>query len=488
MTDRLLQWRDSPVASAILSRAATSSSRAVLNTSFGQFTGDKLCTSVTDIADSLRSLHLDTDAPLIIVMAGDPWTVAALLAADLVGRTAVLLRAPSTGAEIRSAVTASGAELLLQFAEAQIHEAEDGSSSDIRHGLSWKHLRVNTKFATTARLSRRARDGFVCHQTSGTAGSSRLALRTGSSVLTEMEMIRRVLTMTDQDRVLCGSAVSHSYGCIGGLLAPLLAGAAVTIARNTEEARVAVAELGPTIIFGLGPMYGRLADSASSLSHDLANVRFAFSAGAPLGAGLFERFRERFGTPIRQDYGTTETGTISLDLKDEPRPDSVGFPLPHVEVRLRPPEAIPLKPGEEGEILVRSPALALGYLVDGKLVPCVDEEGWYSTQDAGSWVDHRLLLHRRLRALPSVNGESIDLDAVESVIGSMPGVVEVVVRADAQQGRIELVAIVATRVYAVDEIRLWCAQRLPRNWVPERIVTCDRLPRSPAGKVLNKYP
>jgi long-chain acyl-CoA synthetase len=302
-----------------------------------------------------------------------------------------------------------------------------------------------------------------------------------------METIRQVLMMTDQDRVLCGSAVSHSYGCVGGLLAPLLAGASVTIARDVEEVRVAIAETRPTIMFGLGPMYEKLAVGASDLGYDLSNVRFTFSAGATLKDGVFERFRERFGIPIRQDYGTTETGTISLDLEDAPWPDSVGRPLPHVEVRLRRPEAIPLKPGEAGEVLVRSPAMASGYIVGGRLAPCVDAGGWYSTQDAGSWVDHRIRIHRRLRALPTIHGESVDLDAVERVIAGMPGVFEVVVTADVQQDGIFLVAMVATLLRTADEIEAWCAQRLPDNWVPKRFVQCERLPRSPAGKILSKY-
>jgi acyl-CoA synthetase (AMP-forming)/AMP-acid ligase II len=484
MTRRLPNANDISVAGAILTQAMTMRSSGALTTPFGSTTGNELAGAAAEIAGSLLQRYPGADAPLIIVMAGDPWTVAALLAADLVGRTAVLLHPSTTAEEIGLASVASRAELLLQYVGAQIRLEVHGASMHTRNGLSWTDLSTDVDPKTHGQNHRNVAAGFLCHQTSGTMGSSKLALRTRFAVLTEMETLRHILTMTEQDVVLCGSAVSHSYGCVGGMLTPLLAGASVRIVRTSEEARAAIVESEPSIVFGLGPMYAQLANGSSDLSQSLRKVRFAFSAGAPLADGLYERFEAQFGVPIRQDYGTSETGTISLDLGEIPRPDSVGEPLPHVDVRLRPPETIPMEPGERGEIVVRSPALAMGYLMGGELVPCVDEWGWYATQDAGSRMDHRLHIHRRLRALPSINGESVSLDSVEKAIAAMPGVLEAVVTPESKLGRTILAAIVATADLTADEIRVWCSQRLPKNWTPDRIVMCERLPRSPAGKIL----
>ena len=240
-------------------------------------------------------------------------------------------------------------------------------------------------------------------------------------------------------------------------------------------------------MFGLGPSYAELVDGDPDLSNYLREVRFAFSAGAPLPEGLFTRFLARFGVPIRQDYGTSETGTISLDLAGTPEPGCVGRPLSHMDIRLQTPVGIALEPGEGGEIVVRSPALARGYLVGGKLSPCTDESGWYRTQDAGSWLGKSLCISRRLRPVPSINGESVSLDRVERAIQEMPGVVEVVVSAGTDRGHPILVAGIATLELTSEEIRSWCLQRLPPNWVPARITVFETLPRTPAGKILHKY-
>lgn len=487
MTERKLHTRETSTAGAILAQVEKTRSGCVLSTPFGACSGHQLVTTASAIADDLLQRYPGVDAPLVIVMAGDPWTIAALLGAELVGRTAVLVHSSSTMEEIRLAASASRAELLLQHAGTAIPAGADRDSMHIRHGLSWTELSMVVVSTARGRISRQVPEGFLCQQTSGTIGTSKLALRTSSAVLAEMEALRRVLTMTEHDVVLCASAVSHSYGCIGALLTPLLAGASVRIARTIEEVCAGLMECEPSIVFGLGPVYAQLADGPDDLSHSLRKVRFAFSAGAPLANDVFERFNTRFGVPIRQDYGTTETGTISLELGLTDRSDNVGEPLPHIDVQLRVPAAIPLEPGEEGEILVRSPALAGGYLVDGELVPCVDEWGYYSTQDAGSWMAHRLRVHRRLRALPFIHGELVNLDSVQRTLEAMPGVLEAVVSPTTRRGPTMLVATVATLSLTIEDVQAWCSPRLPKNWWPDQIVICERLPRSPSGKILNRY-
>jgi long-chain acyl-CoA synthetase len=398
----------------------------------------------------------------------------------------VLLHPTATEGEIRSAAHASSAKLLLRSNQSPQYLDVVGEGPEVAHGLNWTDLSP-AKSMGREEHSQPHQAGFLCHQTSGTLGSSKLALRTRLAVRTEMDILCRTLKLTEHDVVLCGSAVSHSYGCIGGLLTPLLAGATVILTRTPAETRTALSDALPSIVFGLGPSYAELVDGRPALGDHLRGVRFAFSAGAPLPEGLFKRFLARFGVPIRQDYGTSETGTISLDLAGTPESRCVGETLPHMDVRLKPPVGIPLEPGEEGEIVVRSPALARGYLVAGRLSPCTDELGWYHTQDAGSWVGASLCVNRRLRALPSINGELVNLDRVERAIGEMPGVVEVVISPETDAGRFILVAGVATRERTLDEIQNWCVQRLPRNWVPGRISVFERLPRTPAGKILRKY-
>jgi long-chain acyl-CoA synthetase len=474
------------IAGAVLARARATGSRTALRTSLATWTGTELVDATVGIAAALGDRRPVSSLPLIIVMRGDPATVAALLAADLAGRTAVLLPSTSTEEQIRWAATASCADLLLQSDIGPIQLGDQNEWIDHAHGLCWTDL-PSIEVRASGAADQPEQAGFLCHLTSGTMGRAKLALRTRAAVRAEIDVLRRTLSLTHGDVALCTSAVSHSYGCIGGMLTPLLVGATVMLARNPDEMRASLLEADPSIVFGLGPIYAELLQDRSDLERHWRDVRFAFSAGAPLPAGLFERFLARFGVPIRQDYGTSESGTISLDLAAMPQLRSVGEPLPHTRVRLRPPMNIPLEPGEGGEILVRSPALARGYLAGGTLSPCTDEFGWYNTQDAGSWVSGSLFVSRRLRPLITINGERVSLDQVERAIQDMPGVTEVVVSPGTDLGRTVLVAGVAGYIRSPEEVRTWCLQRLPRNWVPDRIAVFDRLPRSPAGKIVNRY-
>jgi long-chain acyl-CoA synthetase len=482
----MLNPDDHSIAEAILVRAHVTGSRPALSTPSGTVSGNELAVVTHGIAEILRHTLPGSGRPVLIVMGGDPNTVAALLACDLAGRTAVLLHAASTAEQIRSAAVASGAELLLQEDGAPILVGTPIERTSDAYGLCWTDLSLDDALSLST-YPRTESTGFLCHQTSGTMAGSKLALRTRSAARTEIDVLRRMLSVTEDDVVLCCSSVSHSYGCIGGLLTPLLAGATVILARDPEEILTALSESVPSIVFGLGPMYAELVNHRDDLGNRLRNVRFAFSAGASLPPGLFERFRARFAVPIRQDYGTSETGTISLDLASIPQPQCVGQPLPHVNIRLEPPARIPLEPGEEGEILVQSRALACGYLVDGHLTPCADTSGWYRTQDAGSWARGGLCVGRRLRPLFSINGELVNLDQVERAIEEIPGVVEVVVAPGTDAGHPTLVAGVRSHTLTGNEIRTLCIHRLPRNWVPDRITVYESLPRSPAGKILNRY-
>src|SRR6185369_12424815 len=85
------------------------------------------------------------------------------------------------------------------------------------------------------------------------------------------------------------------------------------------------------------------------------------SAGAPLPAETFASFRERFGVAVRQLYGLTEAGSVTLNTADEREldPTSAGMPLGNVRVTIE-ENGEPVAAGAAGEIVVRSPAVAGG--------------------------------------------------------------------------------------------------------------------------------
>ncbi|HLJ66953.1 MAG TPA: class I adenylate-forming enzyme family protein [Chloroflexota bacterium] len=314
----------------------------------------------------------------------------------------------------------------------------------------------------------------LCQLTSGSTGPSRFAVRSLDGVAREADVVAETLHLELADRVLCASSIAHSYALVGGLIAASRRGAEVILAPAPGEAAARAAAVNPSVFFGLPGSYRVLLNQPGAF-----RPRLALSAGAPLPDGLYDAFLRATGIPIRQDYGTTETGTIALDAGPEPSPHTVGHTLPHLEVDLSP----------VGEVLVRSQSVAAVYIENGQLVPALGPGGWYHTGDLGSRdAPGRLRLSGRVRPPLEVDGEVVPPERVEEMIAAHQAVREVVVLPmRAADGRPALRAVVVAPGLTAPELRDWCVDRLPSAFVPAELELRDSLPYSPAGKLLRKY-
>ncbi len=158
--------------------------------------------------------------------------------------------------------------------------------------------------------------------------------------------------------------------------------------------------------------------------------------------------------------------------------------------------------GELGEIAVRSPHVALGYLDDpgltaGKLVPCATGtagERCYRTGDLGRYrPDGEVVFAGRADSQVKVRGFRIELGEIESLLGRHPAVAEAVVAArPGSSGEARLVAWVVpaagaegpgSGAPAAGDLRAYLGQRLPQHMIPAAFVTLETLPLTPNGKV-----
>lgn len=103
------------------------------------------------------------------------------------------------------------------------------------------------------------------------------------------------------------------------------------------------------------------------------------------------------GIPVIEGYGMTETAAITfLDIPKDPELGTVGGPIPGNEVRI----------ADDGEVLVKSPALTTGYhAMDAETAELFDDEGWMHTGDIGELTDRgRLRITDRKRDLIKTSG------------------------------------------------------------------------------------
>ncbi len=119
-------------------------------------------------------------------------------------------------------------------------------------------------------------------------------------------------------------------------------------------------------------MRASLRESVNSLLG--GRIQYITYAGAPMPPRIL-RFFEIIRIPLLGSYGTTECGGVTLSGLGEPRPGSAGKPFPNAEVRI----------AEDGEILVRGPAVFPGYFGDPETTrEALDADGWCHTGDLGS--------------------------------------------------------------------------------------------------------
>src|SRR5205807_2473906 len=90
-----------------------------------------------------------------------------------------------------------------------------------------------------------------------------------------------------------------------------------------------------SLIFGLPSMYATILRLKDAKPEDFQSIYAIISGGEPLPATLREAFRQRFGVPLYEGYGLTETSpVVSLNTPQVSRPGSVGKPVPGVQIRI----------------------------------------------------------------------------------------------------------------------------------------------------------
>jgi long-chain acyl-CoA synthetase len=343
-----------------------------------------------------------------------------------------------------------------------------------------------------APLERRVRPGdFIGQLTSGVDQPSKVAIRTHTQVWSEIQDFAEEVGLTARDVSLVVSSIAHSYGLIGGTLAPLCQGGRAIVGdRFTPEevARIARRER-PTLMFGVPVMYRGLLAVMGAERDDFASLRLCLSAGAPLPRDVDDGFAARYDRRVCQDYGSTEVGVITVRLEWSPRlADSVGHPVRGRTVTVVDAEGHPLPSGQVGEVIVESRAVARCYLPESPPGPGLLHGDRFTTGDLG-WLDDEgnLFLRGRKSSVIRTPGAMVDPAEVEAVIARLPEVREVaVVGVPGSRPGERIKAVVAAEGLSAAGVLEHCRRYLVPSQVPEIVEFCERLPRTPAGKVLRR--
>ena len=222
-------------------------------------------------------------------------------------------------------------------------------------------------------------------------------------------------------------------------------------------------------------------------------MRLCVSGAASLPAATVDGMRRRFGVVVHDGYGLTEASPVvtTTAVVDEPRPGSVGPPLPGVEVRLVDRDGQAVLEGDPGEILVRGANVFAGYWNDDATTRVVLADGWLHTGDlAVADRDGWLTLVDRAKDLIIVSGFNVYPGEVEDALRSHPDVADVAVIGEPhpRTGETVVAFVVAVPGTHPDPVELLrhAGRRLARYKLPTRVDVVDALPRTLAGKLVRR--
>ena len=297
--------------------------------------------------------------------------------------------------------------------------------------------------------------------TSGTTGPPKGVMLSHLNILWNAEAVLKANPGYREDVFLSFLPLSHTFERTVGYYVPMMAGSSVAYARSTKDLAEDLLTIRPTVLISVPRIFERIYSRIQQqliekgalarllfrwaekvgwhrfeatqgrgrhvnlvelilwpLLHRLVadkilaklggRVRFAVSGGAPLQERL-SRFFIGLGLPLVQGFGLTETSPVICTNRLENNvPASVGEPLPGAEVKIE----------HNGELLVRSPGVMLGYWNRPEYTrAAIDDDGWLHTGDIAEILDHRIYIRGRLKEiLVTSTGEKVSPTDLETSI------------------------------------------------------------------------
>jgi acyl-CoA synthetase (AMP-forming)/AMP-acid ligase II len=173
------------------------------------------------------------------------------------------------------------------------------------------------------------------------------------------------------------------------------------------------------------------------------------------------------------------------------RLDSPGVPRSDSELRIVDPETLEdVAPGEEGELIARSPARMLGYLPESANEGVLLPGGWIRTGDLGRVDDQGwLYLTDRLKDVIKVSGLQVAPAEIEAQLLGHESIADCAVIGvpHPDKGEVPIAFVVAAGPDHDDAaLAGWLADRLSRYKVPAEFVWVDDIPRTASGKTLRR--
>ncbi|MFO7446948.1 MAG: o-succinylbenzoate--CoA ligase [Ignavibacteriaceae bacterium] len=268
----------------------------------------------------------------------------------------------------------------------------------------------------------------------------------------------------------------------------LLFGASVIIpdSLSAENICKSITLHKPTLASLVSTQLLNLIESGCNPNEELRNIL--------LGGGFVEtellKKALTSGWNVSKVYGSSETASMvtALSCKEKVKLNSAGKALSGNEIVIVDDNGKILPPGMSGEILVKGPTAAKGYLNNPEETSAKFVDGYYHSGDIGYLDDEGyLFIEARRTDLIISGGENINPLEVEKEILKHPGIIEAAVFGidDKKWGQSVAAAIVTKnkKQITIEELKVSLKDKLSGYKIPRKLFIIDELPRNDLGKV-----
>ena len=254
--------------------------------------------------------------------------------------------------------------------------------------------------------------------TSGTTGNPKGVMLTHGNLFSNSQAFTKVAPFNPDSVFFNWLPFSHVYARTVDIYVTLSVGATLCLAQSAETLLHNISEIQPTNLSGVPRFYekvlGAVQDSDPAVVGKRLRAIFGArldwlgSGGAPLPFAIAQAY-QKAGVLLLQGYGLTESSpVISFNRKDAHMIESVGQPIPGVEVRI----------AQDGEVLTRGPHVMKGYWNNPQATAEALEDGWLHTGDLGR-LDDEGFLHitgRKKELLVLSNGKKVVPPHIEGLL------------------------------------------------------------------------
>lgn len=333
--------------------------------------------------------------------------------------------------------------------------------------------------------------------TSGTTGRPKGAMLTHFGIVHSCIHYQQVMALGDDERSILAVPASHVTGLVAMITTMWLVGGSLTLMPEFKAATfLEVASRERITHTMLVPaMYALCLLQPQFASTDLSSWRIGSYGGAPMPQATIEALARTVpGLTLMNAYGATETSspaTLMPRGEQAAHLDSVGQPLPCVDIVVVDDEGREVAPGETGELMIAGPCVVPGYWDNPQATAREFIGGYWKSGDLGAKdAEGYVRIFDRKKDMINRGGYKIWSVEVENTLAAYPGVIEAAaigVPCPVLGERVH--AFVHSTQPAPDPqaLRDWCAERLADYKVPEVIgLRSEPLPRNANGKLMKR--